>query len=101
MDEDGAFDDGVGLGGAKRLEERWGGGVILVDLDAAEDLQAGLVGVVHEEERDAGVVLEVAEGDVLLVAAQVGEGDQLWIDDVDEALRAAAMLDVGLAGLAD
>ena len=75
--------------------------VVLVDLGVAEDLEARLVGVVHEEECDAVVVGEIAERDVLLVAAEVGEGDEVGAKDVDEAGRAAAMLDVGPAGLGD
>ena len=48
-----------------------------------------------------GVVLEVAEADVLLVAAEVGEAEERRVDDANEAVGAAAMLDVGPAGLAD
>ncbi len=39
--------------------------------------------------------------DVLLVAAEVGDAESRWIEDVDEAGLAAAMLDVGPASLAD
>ncbi len=68
---------------------------------SAEDLEARLVGVVHEEERDAVVVGEIAERDVLLVAAEISEADEIGAKDVDEAGRASAMLDVGPAGLGD
>ena len=44
---------------------------------------------------------EIAEGDVLLVAAKVGEADEVGAKDVDESWRPAAMLDVGPAGLGD
>ena len=77
VDEDGAFDDGVGFGGAELLDEHGGRVVVLVDLGAAEDFEAGLVGVVHEEEGDAVVVVKIAEADVLLVAAEVGEADEV------------------------
>jgi hypothetical protein len=40
---------------------------------------------------------EIALGDVLPVAAVVGEGDRVLVQDFDKTLRAAAMLDVGLA----
>jgi hypothetical protein len=76
-------------------------GTRLMDLGAAEDLESRLVGVVHEEEGDAVVVVEVAEGDVLLVAAQVGKAEERWAEDVEEAGRPAAVLDVGPAGLGD
>ena len=75
--------------------------IVLVDLDSSENFEAGLVGVVHEEEGYAIVMLEVAEADVLLVAAEVCETDEAWVDDVDEAFVTASVLDVGPAGLAD
>ena len=40
--------------GAEGFDEGGGFRVVFVDLDAAEDLEAGLVGVVHEEEGYAG-----------------------------------------------
>ena len=62
VDEDDSLDD-VGLvGGAEGFDEGWGFVVVLVDLDAAEDLEAGLVGVVHEEEGYAGIVLADCPG---------------------------------------
>ena len=39
----------------------------------AEDLETRLVGVVHEEEGDARIVLQISQADVLFVAAQIGE----------------------------
>ena len=71
-----------------------------MDGGAAEDFEAGLRGVVHEDEGYAVIVLQVAGGDVLLVAAKVGEGDGLIVENVDEADGAAAMLDVGPASFA-
>jgi hypothetical protein len=78
VDEDDSFYDvrccGIGLiGGAEAFDEGWGLLVVLVDLDSAEDLEAGLIGIVHEEDGHAGVVIEVSQADVLLVAAQVWE----------------------------
>jgi hypothetical protein len=72
-----------------------------MDLDSSEDLEAGLVGVVHEEETHAGVVAEVSQTDVLLVAAKIYETDEARVDDTDETFGAAAMLYVGPTGLAD
>ncbi len=46
-------------------------------------------------------MIEVAQADVLFVSAQIREADQAGVDDADEALRAAAMLHVRPAGLAD
>jgi hypothetical protein len=98
LDDDGSFDGGF-VWGAELLDEVGGFGT-LVDGGAAEDFEAGLGRVVHEDEGYAVVVLEVAGGDVLLVAAEVGEGDGAVVEDVDEAGRAAAMLDVGPSGFA-
>jgi len=36
-------------------------------------------------------------GDVLPVAAVIGKGDGVLVDDLDKALRPAAVLDIGLA----
>ena len=86
VDEDDSFDD-IGLvDGTEGFDECWGFRVVLVDLDAAEDLEAGLVGVVHEEEGHAGVVFEIAQADVLLVAAQVCEAEESGVEDANEAL---------------
>ena len=101
VDDKGAFDDVGGIGGTERLEERGLFGSGLDDLGATEDFEAGLVGVVHEEERDAGVVMEIADRDVLLVAAEIGEGEGSLVEDVQEAGIAAAVLDVGPAGFGD
>jgi hypothetical protein len=99
VDDDGSFDGGVVCGGVELLDEVGGFGAF-VDGGAAEDFEASLGGVVHEDEGYAVVVLQVAGGDVLLVAAEVGEGDGAVVEDVDEAGRAAAMLDVRPAGFA-
>ena len=99
VDDEGSLDGGFVVGGAKLLDQGRGLGAF-VYFGAAEDLEAGLGGVVHEDEGYAVVVLEVAGGDVLLVATEVGEGDGLIVEDVDEASGASAMLDVGPAGFA-
>ena len=69
--------DDVGVvGRAKGFDEGGGLLVVLVDFDAPEDLETGLVGVVHEEQGDARVVFEIAKTDVLLVAAKIREADE-------------------------
>ena len=99
MNDDGSLDGGFVCGGVELLDEVSGFGAF-VDGGAAQDFKAGLGGVVHEDEGYAVVVVEVAGGDVLLVATEVGEGDGTVIEDVDEAGRAAAVLDVRPAGFA-
>lgn len=98
-------DDDDALGAGFVVEEELMlpfGGVVPRDvLDISEDLEARLMRVVHEEECGAGVGTEVAGGDVLAVAGNVGVGDGAVVDDVEEAGRPAAELDVGPSGLAD
>ena len=74
---------------------------MFVDLNSAENLEAGLVGVVHEEEGHTWVVFEISQADVLLVAAKIREAEESGVDDTNEAFGAAAMLHVRPAGLAD
>src|SRR5262249_28605087 len=75
--------------------------IVLDDAGTAPDLYPPPLGIVHQEEEGAVVAGEVAGGDVLPVAAVVGEGQRLVVEHVDEALRPAAMLDGGLALFAD
>ncbi len=56
--------------------------------------------VVHEEEGGAGVGTQVAGGDVLAVAGDVGVGEGSVVEDVEEADWTTAKLDVGPAALA-
>ena len=58
------------------------------------DAAAG--GVVDQEQESAGILRQIAERDVLLVAAVVGEGQRRLVDDLDESFRAAAVLGIGL-----
>ncbi len=51
------------------------------DFDGAEDLEAGLVWLVHKEERGAVVAAQVAGGDVLTVTGDVGEGESAAVAD--------------------
>ena len=44
-----------------------------------------------------GLSARIAGGDVLPVAAEIGEGERLLVEHAQEARRAAAMLDVRLA----
>jgi hypothetical protein len=70
----------------------------LVNPGAAQDLEPGLVRVVHKEEGDAVVMLQVSNADVLLVAAQVGEANGALVEDVEKAFLASAVLDVRPTG---
>ena len=72
-------------------------GVVLHHLGRAPDLDAAAVGVVDQEQEGAAVLLQIAERDVLPVAAQIGKAQRPLVQDLEEALRAAAVLDVGLS----
>src|SRR5271170_7979632 len=88
VNENDSFYDAGFVGGAEGFDECWSLGVVLVDFDAPENLETGLVGVVHEEEGYAVVMLEVAEADVLPVGAQIGESKEGRADDPDETFGA-------------
>ena len=101
VDENDPLNDVGFAGGTEGFDEGWGFLVVLVDLDSAEDLEPGLVGIVHEEEGHVWIVFQVSQADVLLVAAQVCEAEETGVDDTNEAFGAAAMLYVGPTGFAD
>ena len=54
--------------------------------------------VVHQEQLRLRVVGQVAARHELAVADEVGERDRVLVEHVQEARRAAAVLDVGLPG---
>src|SRR6202020_2892073 len=59
-------------------------------------LHALAVLVVHEKEKRAIVFGQIPRCDELLVSDEVRKRDRVLVKNVDEALAAAAMLDVGL-----
>src|SRR5262245_37741334 len=59
------------------------------------DFEAGAARVVHQDQRRAIVAGQIANADVLTIAAIVGESQRLLIHDLEEAARTAPMLDVG------
>jgi hypothetical protein len=101
VDEDDPFDDRRLLFWPEGLDQGRCFGVVFMDLDPAKDLEARLVGIVHEEKSDTRVVIEVSQADVLLIPAQIREAKKIRFNDADEAFRSAAMLYVRPAGLAD
>ena len=62
----------------------------------APHLHPPAIRVVHQEEERLRVLGQVAQGDVLAVAAEVGEPERVVVDHLEEPGRAAAVLDVGL-----
>lgn len=54
-------------------------------------------GVIDQEEKYFPVIRQIAGGDVLLVSGEIGECNLLFVDDVKESGRPAAMLDIRLS----
>jgi hypothetical protein len=63
----------------------------------APDLHAAAVLVVHQQQADPVVLRQVAMADVLPVPRLLDPADRVVVDRAEEAGRAAAVLDVGLA----
>jgi hypothetical protein len=101
VNEHGAFGGSFFFRHTQLVDELACFGGTFVNLGATEEFQARLVRVVHEEECYAIFVLEVADADVLLVAAKVGEAESAVVEDVKEAFEASAILDVRPAGFGD
>ena len=76
------------------LDER---GIVVDHLGRAPQLDATAVGVVDQEQEGAAIVLQIAQRDVLPVAAQIGKAQRPLVQHLQETFRAAAVLDVGLA----
>src|ERR1700748_389823 len=101
MDKDDPLDDFGAIFGAERFDKRGCFGVVLVNFDAAEVLETGLIRIGHKEKSDTVVVFEIANTDVLSVAEQIVQSDKSRVDDANETFGAAAMLHVGPTGFAD
>ena len=67
----------------------------------AHQLEALLLGEVDDDQRHPAVVVEVADRDILPIAAKVRQCQGVVIDRLDEAGRTATVLDVGPAARAD
>ena len=78
-------------------QERRDAFVILDRARRAPDLHPPPIGIIHQKDHRLRIVGEIAGGDVLPVAAEIGEGERLVVDHAQETLWAAAVLDVGLA----
>ena len=72
-------------------------GIALHHAGAPPDLHPPALRVVHDENEGLAVLGEVAGGDVLAVALEVGEAQRALVDDAHEPRWAAAVLHVGLA----
>ena len=72
--------------------------IVLDQLSFAPDFHPLPLRMVDREEDGLGVLREIAEGDVLLVAGIVGESEGVPVEGMNEPLRPAAMLHIGPAG---
>ena len=68
---------------------------------ASPDLDPPPRGEIEQEQIGAVVVGKIADGDVLPVAGIIGNAQRPLVEHLDEALGAAAMLDIGRAGCGD
>jgi hypothetical protein len=64
-----------------------------------QNLQPRAVRIVHHDQRDAIVGRDVAEADILQIAAKVREGERFVVEDFDEPGRTTAVLHIGPAAL--
>src|SRR5262249_36093258 len=62
----------------------------------AQYLYPPTIPVIHQEYESARIVGQVADGDVLPIASEVGEGQRALVEHAKEPRRTAAVLDVGL-----
>src|SRR6476659_8355169 len=70
------------------------GRVVFDHAGPAPDLDALTSRRVEQEQKGAVVLGEIGERDVLPVAAIVGKAERFVVDDLDEAFRPAAMLNI-------
>ncbi len=70
--------------------------IVLDHARLAPDLDPAAIDIVDQENIRLRVLAEIALRDVLPVAAVICEGQRGLVENLDEARRAAAMLDVGL-----
>jgi len=94
FDEEEALDFAAHFGRGRELV---GEGAMLAgveDFGVAEDSQALAIRVIHEEERDAVVAVEIAGGEHLAVAFEIREAELMRAEHAQEARGAAAVLNV-------
>ncbi len=82
---------------ALRRQRRHQGVVAFDDPRLAPDFDAPAGRVIDQEELRARVLGEVAEGDELPVADEIDEAERRFVEDAQESLPPAAVLDVRLA----
>ena len=66
---------------------------VRIEAGMPEQLQSLAVRIVDGDDRHPVVVIDVAGGDVLPVAAALGPGEMGFVDDLDEAVGTTAVLD--------
>ena len=93
-EQDGPLDISLVAGFGQPLEQF---GIVLDNPRPAPDLDAAAVGIIHQEDIGLVVLGQVAGGDVLAVAAEIGEAEGLVVEGLEETRGPTAMLDIGLA----
>ena len=65
---------------------------------AAPDLQASLVRVIHQDQRNPVIGRQIADAQILPVSTKISVGNCLGVDNLQEAGWTAAKLNVGPTG---
>src|SRR6201995_3007517 len=78
----------------QRLQQRR---IVVDDPRLAPHLDATAMRVIHDEDVRLGILREIALRQILPVAAIIGESDRAFVQHLDEALRSATVLDIGLS----
>ena len=71
--------------------------IVFDGLRPAPNLDAPPAGKIHQKQHGPVVLGQIAEGNILLIAGKIGEGERLVVQHLEEAFGAAFVLDVGLA----
>jgi len=98
------YEDALDGGLVSRISESldpFPGRIALEDFCSPQQLESRLRGIVDKDQCNAVIRRQIAAADVLLVSAKVGEGDGAVVDYLEEAGRAAAILNVRPARGAD
>ena len=64
-----------------------------------QDFKTRAAWIVHQDQRDTIIGGDIANADVLPVAAEIGKAERFLVEYLEEAGRAAAVLHIGPAGL--
>src|SRR5215510_12914410 len=70
--------------------------IVFDDTRTAPHFDTAALRVIHQEQKRLVILRQRPNGDVLFVAAKIGEGQRPFVKHFEESLGATTMLDVGL-----